>query len=316
MLSVRSELPCLLARARHVAASLLLLAGAHQAQAASFNISFDDPGNQFSVVYAPLTSLTQAASQAWTNYFQTPAGATLDIQIRFDDSVASSSAHSLVGYLSGSTAEGLNVYEQGAAAKLFRGIDANGSAPDVRIYLNPSFVINRLTFVPPDEPETNIPRVSVDAYSVLLHELGHAFFFNGWLDPQTGATTGSSVSTFDTHVVEDSGYLYFTGDLAQRVYGGPVPLTRGNYVHVGNHFGEPGEELVFDLMNGVRFDRGHRYDISALSLAIAADSGLPLSAEGLALMVPEQGTAPYVLLGLGVLAWARRRHLRKFKIPG
>ena len=69
------------------------------------------------------------------------------------------------------------------------------------------------------------------------------------------------------------------------LYGGPVPVTFGNVAHIGNDSSRPGSDLIPDLMNGVVFFRGTRYDISPLDLAIVADTGLTVIA------VPEPSSA-------------------------
>jgi hypothetical protein len=110
--------------------------------------------------------------------------------------------------------------------------------------------------------------------SVFLHELGHALVFNGWLDPATGELEGGAMSTYDRHVINDGRSFYFVGLNAMRVHGGPVRLgrTHNNYHHVGDTPEGPDAGLADDLMNGIVFERGRRYAISELDLAILADT--------------------------------------------
>ncbi len=63
---------------------------------------------------------------------------------------------------------------------------------------------------------------------------------------------------------------------AKAVYGGNVPLTFADAFHVGNRAPRPGSNISDDLMNGVGFLRGHRYNISALDLAMLTDAGVPI----------------------------------------
>ncbi len=125
-----------------------------------------------------------------------------------------------------------------------------------------------------------IPTDKVDAYSVFLHELEHAFAFNGNRDGITGVLPASAdnvESTFDQYIAADnSGNLFFTGPHAKALYGGNVPLTFADAFHVGNRAPRPGTNIADDLMNGVGFVRGHRYDISALDLAMLTDAGVPI----------------------------------------
>ena len=97
------------------------------------------------------------------------------------------------------------------------------------------------------------------------------------------------------------------GPLARAAYGNQdVPLTYGNYAHIGNgNFpsgssnGRPGNDLIPDLMNGIVFTNGQRYFISELDLAILGDTGLTI------VPVPEPATVG--LLAVAVLALVRRR---------
>jgi len=109
-----------------------------------------------------------------------------------------------------------------------------------------------------------------------MHELGHAFAFNGWMDDITGIMPGNYQSTFDEKVNFLNGNFFFTGSRATAIYGSSVPLTYGNHGHLGNSSPRPGSDLIPDLMNGVVFNRGTRYYISPLDVAIFADTGLPM----------------------------------------
>ena len=50
-----------------------------------------------------------------------------------------------------------------------------------------------------------------------------------------------------------------------------------NVHHVANFAPRPGENLLLDVMNGLVFYRGYRYDISAVDLAMLADMGVPIN---------------------------------------
>ena len=149
--------------------------------------------------------------------------------------------------------------------------------------------------------------MSSDAYSVLQHEFAYALGFNGWLDSSTGTVPASDASTFDAlvgaHPQGTGGGLYFLGAAAMAAYGGPVPLTDGNYTHFGNWAPGDGQALMPDLMNGLVFYRGTRYTVSALDLAVMQDLGLPTRVG----VVPEPATALLWLAGVGALLLAQRR---------
>ena len=143
-------------------------------------------------------------------------------------------------------------------------MDPSGSVADVLIRLDPDYINNILWFDPdPDDAIVGVPQDRTDAYSVLLHELGHALGFNGWRDWSTGTLPGDYMSTYDARVIQSGGIHYFSGAGVNSVYGGAVALTTGNIAHYGNASG-PGSDLVATgLMNGVVFNHGTRYGISA-----------------------------------------------------
>lgn len=293
--------------------SFFLCAAAGPA-AAQISVFFDDPATSYAAYYADLQRLTVAAGSAWTSHFEPAAfGTDITVQISFA-AIATSTGRSLASAYVGASAAGQSVYEQGAAHEWRTGVDANGSAPDVQITLGGvGFVQSELWFDPdPLRQAGSVPADRTDAFSVLLHEWGHAFAFNGWLDGSTGQAPGSYASTFDAWVAPQTSAagttLVFAGPQAASVHGGAVPLTFGNYGHLGNSSGRDGLDLIPDLMNGETFYRGTRYDLSALDLAIAADSGLTMA---LVASVPEPAPTALLLAGLAALTWrARRRALK------
>ncbi len=240
----------------------------------SFDLNFDDPGASNSAYYAGITACFNAAAAEWATHFSSDAD--LQVVIGFSDpdptANGSSGTTSFVGF-DGTTP----VYEQGAAAKIRTGVDANGPDPDIQIEINPDYLANNLWFDPdPASRTAPIPPDRTDAVSVFLHELTHAFAFNGWRDNFNG-TLPDFESTFDQLETFDGTNFYFNGPLATAYYGGPVPLTYGNINHFGNAAPGPGSDLIPDLMNGVVFQFSTRYDISTLDLLAIADTGLPVT---------------------------------------
>jgi hypothetical protein len=150
---------------------------------------------------------------------------------------------------------------------------------------------------------------------VFLHELGHAFVFNGFRNPATGLLPNSPSdpdridgSTFDVLETFNGTHWFFNGPRATELYGGPVPITSGNDFHLGNNSPAPGSDLIPDLMNGIVFFRGSRYDISPLDLAIAADTGVSV--------VPEPSAVVLFAIGVvGVGVTARRMRMARASIP-
>jgi hypothetical protein len=112
-----------------------------------------------------------------------------------------------------------------------------------------------------------------------LHELGHAFGFNGWRDWSTGKLPdpGDYESYYDYMSSTDGTDFFFEGTRAVANYGKKVPETYGNISHIGNNVTpHPGFDLGNDLMRGTVTLLAHRYYIGDLDLAILADVGVPI----------------------------------------
>jgi hypothetical protein len=260
---------------------LLLFGCVMEVNAISYNLSFDDPTREFGSYYADITSHTRAAGATWSKHLQ--SNVILDVRVGFSD-ISTATGRSLSSVAKGSV-NGVRVFEQGAGHEVRTGLDNNPGQADIEIIIGKNYLENELWFDPfiaSFSNNTLVGNNKTDAYSVFLHEFGHAFAFSGWKNPFTGAIAsdeaGQFQSTFDALVMSEAGNLFFIGENAQQVYGDKVPLTSGNFAHVGNdpENGRPGADLVpGDLMNGVAFQRGHRYQISALDLAILEDVGIP-----------------------------------------
>lgn len=287
------------------------LAGAAAADTGRIQVVFSDPGAAYAPYYADLERLTQAAGNAWLQHVVGGTAADLSVGISFASMATASGRSATTGY-AGSTGNGSTLWLQGAAYELRTGIDPNGAAPDIEFLIGiDGYLQNELWFDPdPLSRSAAVPAHQTDAMTVLMHEFGHALGFNGWLDAATGAAAGGHLSTFDAWVQPMATplgtVLFFTGVQAMAVYGGPVPLTLGNYAHLGNEIAGLGLDLVPDLMNGVVFYRGVRGEISALNLAMLADTGLALNVTA----VPEPGAALLLLAGLLPMlrvVWRRRQ---------
>jgi hypothetical protein len=280
-----------------VAVWMAVLAAPSSAQQISYTVAFDDPNQSFADLYQPIIQHVQAAGGSWNNYLRPSSSVTLEVRVGFSTTIPRATGRSVVSSFV-RTQGGLDLQEQGAGREIRTGADPNQAAPDIELLFNPDYLRNELWFDPnPVLRTATVPSDRTDAMSVMLHELGHAFAFNGWRDGVTGNLPGNFQSTFDQHVTKSGDILVFNGPSAKWVYGGEyVPLTLGNYAHIGNRIanqGEtqlPGSDLIPDLMNGVAYLRGSRYDISLLDVAIVSDSEVPT--------VP----VPEPLLGLSVAA--------------
>ena len=298
-------------RRRSFVAAFLFVGTAANA-AVSFEVSFLDPSALYASYYTDLRNGVVAAGNDWVSRFNLVHSTTLSVQIGFAN-IATGNGASATSVFAG-TVGGINIFEEGASAELRSGIDPNGAAPDILFNFGINgYLQNELWFDPnPVAQSLPVPTNKTDARSVFLHEFGHALGFNGWRDATSGTLPGNYASKFDALSVMNpaatgGSTITFNGAAAMARYGGAVPLTFGNYGHVGNIAPRAGSELIGvdgDLMNGIVFYRGVRYQISDLNLAMMQDMGFQLSA------VPELGSSWLMLFGmtaLGGLRLARRR---------
>ncbi|WP_228036148.1 Calx-beta domain-containing protein [Microcystis sp. LEGE 00066] len=241
-----------------------------------FNITINDPLNTYSTYYAAIESSIQASESFWDNYIG-GVNANLEVVVNFNNNIPTATGRSVTSSFVRNNGT-FNIFEQGAAAEIKTGIDPNQNEPDIEINLSPNYLINTLWFDSnPFTREGIVPNNKIDAVSVFMHELGHAFAFNGWMNPTTGTMPGNYQSTFDEKTYFDGTNFFFTGSQAVSIYGSPVPLTYGNISHLGNNSPRPGSDLISDLMNGVVYYYGQKYYISPLDVAILADTGVPVT---------------------------------------
>jgi hypothetical protein len=277
-------------------------ASAHAAITSS--VSFNDPFGQATSLYSAIDSHVAAALAAWGTSLTGSANVAVRIDIS-DATPRATGASIASGFVR--AAGSYNVFEQGLAYELRTGIDPNGAASDVVLTLNPNYLANELWFDPnPTLRSAAVATNRTDAMSVFLHEFGHAIGFNGWGDAVTGVPPATYRSTWDDLVSFNGANTFFNGARAIGLYGAPVPITYGNNFHIGNLPG-PGSNLVPDLMNGVQFNRGTRYNISSMDLAILSDVGVGVLA---VTPVPEPATYAMFAMGLLALGWRMNRQVR------
>lgn len=271
----------------------------------TFSTSISDPSAQVTPYHSRMLSAVGASLGSWGSYLS--GSADLSIEVEITDSIPRATGASVTSGFIGNNGR-YDVFEQGAAFEIRTGIDPNGPAPDIRIQINGNYLANELWFDPdPSARQAEVAVDRIDAVSVLLHEFGHAFAFNGWGDLTTGALPSDFASPWDVLTTFDGNSLSFNGASAIQAYGGPVPISQGNNFHIGNPTGS-GLDLVSDLMNGVALFPGRRYSISGLDLAMMQDMGVPVVVPG----VPEPGTYALILAGLACMgAGATRRSLSR-----
>lgn len=254
-------------------------------------LSFARAGVEVNVVIQPLPEEFQkleplirehivTATKEWATCFRT-VDCTLDVVFSLKPWPARGTGRSLSSAaLPGDIVDGRQVKEDGVPHKIRTGQDPNGPRPDIEMFFDPDY-FRSLWFDPhPERRNAPMPPASqtkLDAYSVILHELGHAFGFNGYLDQKTGVNNGRILSTYDRWVTHDGKNFYFNGPAAKKAnYGRPVLLahTANNYHHVAEKGMPSHAKLTDDLMNGITLGWSRRYSISALDIAILTDCGL------------------------------------------
>lgn len=257
-----------------IACLAVSLVGARAHAAINYSIAFDDPTNALNATVRPLLeSHAIAAGERWANFLV--GDADIEVVIRTNTAIPFAEGRS-VGSNFVEKNGTFDVFEQGMTAELRTGVDPNGADYDVVIEINPTYVYDELWFDPDPVARTAVVDVNrTDAMSTFLHEFGHAIGFNGWINATTGAYPGDYQSTYDEQINFDGQNFFAAGPAATALYGGPVPLTFGNASHVANFSPRPGEDLLLDVMNGLVFYRGTRYEISPLDLAILNDAGVP-----------------------------------------
>ncbi len=284
--------------------------------AVDFPVSFDASANELNETdRAYLTSHFEEAGRRWTALLDLPLSSSIEIEIALDANIAFATGFSVTSALV-ETVNGREVYEQGAAHELRTGVDPNAAAADVRIVLNPDYLRDELWFDPqPASRQFPVPQDRTDAMSMALHELGHALAYSGWANGQ-GVPPPTYWSTFDRHIEAGAPSHFIgehvlatwgsapeltTGNIhhwanaavvprkraaafVPWIDAAPVPpacegvpsADRAAFEAALQAKGNLPPGLLYELMNGVVFYRGSRYDISALDAAVLVDAGLPV----------------------------------------
>lgn len=264
-----------LARSRALFAAFAAVAVAAPATrgAITYSVAFDDPTGALAPVRSLIEQHVLAAGQRWGNYLV--GDGAIEVLVRTATSVPFAEGRSFTSNFV-RTSGGFNVFEQGMTAEIRTGVDPNAASPDVEILINPDYANNELWYDP--DPVARTAAVDVnrtDAMSTFLHEFGHALGFAGWMNATNGTFPGDYKSTYDERIAFDGTDFFFTGPEATVLNGTAPPLTYANIAHVANFSPRPGENLLLDVMNGLVFYRGYRYEISPLDLAILRDAGVP-----------------------------------------
>jgi hypothetical protein len=241
----------------------------------AFTVAVKDPNHAADSLDGTLAEDFSVAAGDWLQHLTGLGSIDFEIDIGPTPAGRAESAPAVV-LPAGTAADGTPVYEPGTLYELRTGIDPNGAAPDAVISIDPNY-LRQAVWADPTPADTTdaVPGDRVDLVSVLRHETGHTL---GIISATPGG--GGSVpweTTFDQQTVARSDGAFFVGEHARAAYGGDVPLTTlpggEAYSHLGNSLAEPAGT---DLMNGVAFYLGTRYEVSPLDLAILEDIGAPV----------------------------------------
>ena len=234
-----------------------------------------DPGGNNSDFYTNVKRMVDAAGADWAQYFD--SNASIQIEIRFEDATSQNfiAKAGSVALEQVRTSSGNTVYEVGVAHEIRTGFDPNGGVADGIVTFNTAF-LDDLFF----DPDTNtrvapIPANKIDAYSVVLHEIGHMNGFAPLKANGTAAIVNNQLTTYDEFVnLLGPNNIRFTGPKATEIYGQAVPLNTNSIAHYGNASGA-GQDLDNKLMSASIGDQ-ERQAIEDLDLAILFDIGLPI----------------------------------------
>ncbi len=234
-------------------------------------ISFDIL-NSANATTAEMTLLTSILSAAW-NTWAAVLGTELAPNIRLEVIDQTISGRAQGGEASSvnvfTTSDGLSIGQGAFNFDLQIGSNANGTTNDFRFQVDIDYLRDVLFFDTTLNTANDIPTNRADAFSIFLHEMGHALGYNGF----GGAATGIFRSVYDYRSDYSAGT--FSGPNVPATLGGPLVLTTGNTNHYGNRTG-PGSDLVTGfLMNGVSWINGARYSIQGIDIAVLEDIGLP-----------------------------------------
>ena len=247
-------------------------------------------GNQAALLKG---DMAQAATE-WLNDIANPGHTPINILLNItDDDKTHSKFDGSPAFLMSTGTEANDTWESAVEYKLRNGADpttglesfpklSDGAQADVVININ-SHYLNSVGWLDPNPGEGSdpVPAYKVDMVSELVHEFGHGLGIGVTksLSTTTGTFDAGEKTTWESLLdIEKSG-TYFTGSHAIREHGGPVVVTTNtpeeNYGHLGNTLSDATDPKTGgpDVMYGVSFDTGKRYEVSDLDVAILQDLG-------------------------------------------
>lgn len=246
----------------------------------SASIQVVDQTGSLAAIRPGLEDCVRAAMLEWGKVLRTPTGAVnVRIRVTATEALPRTTARSGTSTFVASR-NGYHVFESSLVAKLRTGAETNGFNQDVDLWLNPVYALGTLWYDPQPLVRTAlVPIDRIDAISVFTHALAHAIAFYGWRDHSTGELLGVYQSPFDELVAMNAPETgrALRSVSAQALYAGnDLPLTNANIYHIGNAPSREQPDALDDLMHDLDFERGRRYPISRIDLAICRDVNVPV----------------------------------------
>jgi len=211
---------------------------------------------------ALIVSNTNFAFQQWAKHLAGVANIEININIIDNlgpDTLASAgSATSVLLARQG----GRDVYIEGAMSEILSGVDPNGAAPDIDINISYAAIRRGEMVLDANPADNTTPADKFDAIGVLIHEIGHGLYMNGW-SWEADYRSLDYQSAFDRYVV---GGTQFNGPNTLKTFGRAAPLEEGPHldeVALGDRLMDPFAPYQRRLLP------------EALDIAMLSDSNAP-----------------------------------------
>lgn len=197
-----------------------------------YRLTIEDPKNALSSNKDLVLKNFDAAISDWAKFISSKG--ELWIHLRVTNQTPRLQGGS-IGYKELSVENGKRIFEFSASYKMRTGEAVNVNQPDILILLNPNVFQTSLEIDPNPQVRINaIPRGKLDLVSAFIHELGHGFGIQGFLDyTSIKSTSGDVISVYDSFIEFNNSELAFNGPQAKAANNNqPVPLTycKGDYV--------------------------------------------------------------------------------------
>jgi hypothetical protein len=224
---------------------------------------------------ALLIANTDYAFQQWAKLLS--GNATIEINVNIVNDLGGATlaqASSTESVLLGKVA-GRDVYLEGAMAEILSGVDPNGAVADIAIDIDYGEIRSGTLVLDATPNDNGTPFGKYDAITLLMHEIGHGLYMNGWSWESDYASLGYQ-SAFDRYV---SGGTTFVGPNTLKAYGRAVPLAGPHLdeVRMGDRLMDPYAPLQDRVLP------------DSIDLAMLSDSNAPTTLGDRLMLLPTGG---------------------------